>query len=83
MALLFIAAVTFAANHFNGVFISGVRTNLNLDERTKQLTKRTGELAAANSRLESEITQRKAAEDQLYQAQKMEALGQLTGGHCA
>ena len=33
-----------------------------------------------NSRLESEIAQRKLAEDQLHQAQKMEALGQLTGG---
>ena len=80
MAILFVAAVTFAAHHFNRAFVSGVRTNLNLDERTKELTKRTEELAAANSRLEEEIAQRKAAEDQLHHAQKMEALGQLTGG---
>ena len=80
MAILFVAAVTFAAHHFNRAFVSGVRTNLSLDERTKELTKRTEELTAANSRLESEIAQRKAAEDQLHQARKMEALGQLTGG---
>ena len=33
--------------------------------------------SCANSRLEAEIAQRKAAADQLHQAQKMEALGQL------
>ena len=33
-----------------------------------------------NTRLEAEIAQREAAENQLHQAQKMEALGQLTGG---
>jgi signal transduction histidine kinase/CheY-like chemotaxis protein len=80
MAVVFVAAVTFAACHFNHAFVRGVRLNLDLKDRTEELTKRTDELIAVNSRLESEIAQRKEAEDQLHQAQKMEALGQLTGG---
>jgi signal transduction histidine kinase len=80
MALVFVAAVTFAAHHFNRAFVGGVRLNLVLGHRTEQLTKRSEALTAANSRLEAEIAQRKMAEDQLHQAQKLEALGQLTGG---
>src|SRR6516225_2859836 len=80
MALVFVAAVTFAAHHFNRAFVAGVRLNLVLGERTEQLTKRTEALTATNLRLEAEIAQRKVAEDQLHQAQKLEALGQLTGG---
>ena len=41
---------------------------------------RTRELAAANDRLHSEIDARAAAQAALVQAQKMEAVGQLTGG---
>jgi signal transduction histidine kinase/CheY-like chemotaxis protein len=37
-------------------------------------------LAAANRQLLDQVTRREAAEGQLRQAQKMEALGQLTGG---
>jgi signal transduction histidine kinase len=80
MAVVFVAAVTFAAHHFNRAFVGGVRLNLDLSARSDELTKRTEELTAANSRLEAEAAQRKVAEDQLHQAQKMEALGQLTGG---
>ena len=80
MAVVFVAAVTFAAHHFNRAFLSGVRLNLDLFDRTEELTRRTNELIEANTRLQSEIAQREAAEAQLRQAQKMEALGQLTGG---
>lgn len=80
MALVFVAAITFAAHHFNRAFVSGLQLNLDLAERTKELTHRTEELTAVNSRLEAEIAQRNIAENQLHQAQKMEALGQLTGG---
>jgi signal transduction histidine kinase/CheY-like chemotaxis protein len=87
MLVVFASALTFAAHHFNHAFVRGLRLNLDLSERTEELTQRTEELTqrteeltAANSRLEAEIAQRKVAEDQLHQAQKMEALGQLTGG---
>jgi PAS domain S-box-containing protein len=41
---------------------------------------RTRELAAANARLRTEIDARELAQTALVQAQKMEAVGQLTGG---
>jgi signal transduction histidine kinase/ActR/RegA family two-component response regulator len=80
MALVFAAAVTFAAHHFNRSFVRGLRLNLDLSERTDELTRRTEQLVAVNTQLQAEIAQREDAENRLHQAQKMEALGHLTGG---
>jgi signal transduction histidine kinase/CheY-like chemotaxis protein len=45
-----------------------------------KVAERTRDLASANDRLTSEIAERERAEARLIQAQKMEAVGQLTGG---
>ena len=51
--------------------------NETLEERVLE---RTSELRAAHAAVLSEIEHRERAEEQLRQAQKMEAIGQLTGG---
>ncbi|HEX2264911.1 MAG TPA: response regulator, partial [Solirubrobacterales bacterium] len=53
------------------------RVNDTLEERVAE---RTAELAAANSKLTAEIAEREKTEAALRQAQKMEAVEQLTGG---
>ena len=46
----------------------------------RRVAERTADLSAALERLQAEVGERLKAEDALRQAQKMEAVGQLTGG---
>ncbi len=50
------------------------------DTLEQKVIERTRDLASANDRLTAEIHERERAEARLIQAQKMEAIGQLTGG---
>jgi signal transduction histidine kinase/CheY-like chemotaxis protein len=51
-----------------------------LSSANAELSRRAEELAATNEQLSSEIAERRKAQSALAQAQKMEAIGQLTGG---
>ena len=73
MIVLFAAALTVAGYNFNRSFAKGIRLRLELRQRGD-------ELGIANARLASEVSEHRATENRLHQAQKMEAMGQLTGG---
>ncbi|MES2188395.1 MAG: ATP-binding protein [Pseudomonadota bacterium] len=79
-----------AKGRIDGVFVDGydVTEKMQAQETLRQLNsglearvaERTRDLAAAMGRLQAESAERAAAEEALRQAQKMEAVGQLTGG---
>lgn len=77
-------AATFSLLHAEGQRRLAWREQAAESDRATQLEaavgERTAELAEANRALRSEMVERAAAENQLRQAQKMEAVGQLTGG---
>jgi signal transduction histidine kinase len=66
MIIVFAAALSLAGTYLNRFFTAGLRLRFELNE--------------ANIRLRAEMVQHQETEATLRQAQKLEAIGQLTGG---
>ncbi|TFI58116.1 response regulator [Sphingomonas parva] len=69
-----------AAQHLADLETARAQLRELADTLEAKVADRTRDLAAANDRLTAEIAERERAEARLVQAQKMEAVGQLTGG---
>jgi len=73
MIVVFVAALSLAGRHFSQVIAEALRLRFELDEANLRLTE-------ANLRLQAEMADHRATEAALHQAQKLEAIGHLTGG---
>ena len=69
-----------AARHLEELEAARAELKALAETLESKVRERTRDLAAVNDRLTSEIAERERAEGLLIQAQKMEAVGQLTGG---
>jgi len=69
-----------AARHLRDLEAARAELKHLADTLELKVGERTRDLASANDRLTAEIAERERAEARLVQAQKMEAVGQLTGG---
>ncbi len=73
MIAVFLAALVFSSRRSSLYFGDMLRLRFDLAQRTSDLD-------ALNSRLRREMAEHRATEATLHQAQKMDAVGQLTGG---
>jgi signal transduction histidine kinase len=72
MIVIFLIALMITSRRSSRYFGETLRLRVDVAKRTR-------ELSAANERLQAEIAERRVTEASLRQAQKMEAVGQLTG----